>query len=358
MTGSDEHLDFTVKIAKTVDDFCSGQVEIINLRCEEGQVIKVGRATKSQVPIASAAVSWLHAEMRLLPRAEGGRSLRVGIRDVSSNGTGVQLRNAALERIPKGEDVPVPDGAMVALPMRLKKPEDQRFFTVHFGAGASIAEDASAEADMVEAANEAARSVDADKEADTKAESMLYEMARVQNIDSDISEDDASAAPAKARKTAAAVETVDVEERATKRPRVEDASFVPPAMPPRGPPGVRPPPRGARCKGAAMPPRPGASSEIPAALREQMEECENLIRDARGFEERNQWGQAFDCYQRGLAGFFEVLPKLGKDSPNGISLRQQINSYLTRAGELKEKLERSKTFGCRVASRPRRAPTA
>lgn len=347
MTGSDEHLDLTVKIAKSVDDFGSDQVEVLNLRCEEGQVIKIGRATKSQVPIASAAVSWLHAEMRLLPKAEGGRSLRVGLRDVSSNGTGVQPRNAALERIPKGEDVPVPDGAMVALPMRLKKPEDQRFFTVHFAAGAPAAEDASAEA------------VDADKEADTKAESMLYEMARVQNIDSDISEDaDAPAAPAKARKTAAAVETGDIEEPATKRPRVEEASSAPPAMPPRGPPGVRPPPRGARCKGAAMPPRPGASSEIPAALREQMEECESLIRDARGFEERNQWGQAFDCYQRGLAGFFEVLPKLGKDSPNGISLRQQINSYLTRAGELKEKLERSKTFGCRVASRPRRAPTA
>merc|ERR1719454_504039 len=129
---------------------------------------------------------------------------------------------------------------------------------------------------------------------------------------------------------------------------------LPPAMPPRGPPSAFLPPRGARPKamGSAHG-RAAALSDVPAILREKIQAGEAIIRDAREAEDRNQWGQAFDCYQRGLANFMEVLPKLGKDSPGGLSLRQQINGYLTRAGELKEKLEKSKAFGCRKAVRPR-----
>lgn len=394
MADSQESLDFTVKLAETVADLKSGKVEIISVRCEEGQVLKIGRASKSDVVISSPGCSWVHAEMRLMPPTQDGQ-LRLGLRDISSNGTGLQLPGKTLERIPKGEDSWVPHGAMIALPMKMKAPTDQRFLSVHFG----DADDESVPPPMAEAADETAAKAAAEdvavkadgkdlpakaKEAaieiDIDSDSPVEEVKQAKTVDVEATAPGSNfashlptvatgAAPeAAAPKTNGVPHERDAsdDEPQKKRARTDESESkpvqadpdgagvgLPAARPPSGPPGVRPPPRGARPKGAAAPQRAVASSDVPAILREKIQVGENIIRSARDAEDRNQWGQAFDCYQRGLAHFMEVLPQLGKDSPGGINLRQQINGYLIKAGELKEKLERSKGFGCRKITRPR-----
>lgn len=272
--------------------------------------------------------------------------------------------------------------------MKLKAPEDQRFFSVYIlGEPSPVAEPETA---VLPPPEEAPRVAD-----ERKATPGVVELDAEPPVakSRSVVELDAESPVAKSRSPERKAEVRDEndsgrrrngsdekrarsrsrDELAAKRPRkslpmpraaervpspVNDPSLpntdgLPPARPPSGPPGARPAPRGARAKGAAAAPRAVASSDVPAILREKIQAGEGIIRDAREAEDRNQWGQAFDCYQRGLAHFMEVLPKLGKDSPGGINLRQQINGYLTRAGELKEKLERSKAFGCRKLARPR-----
>jgi len=393
MAGSEEYLDFTVHIANNAEDLKNDVFESIDVRCAEGQVLKIGRATKSELAISSAGVSWVHAELRLLPKsdgeAEGQRQL--GIRDISSNGTGLQLPGAELVRLTKGEDTPVPNGATLALPMRLKAAEDQRFFSVHLGADASEAAAPSGDAEAAgkpaeevaahvvdRAAQSGVCDIDSDSPAAAPAKRRSPEHeAEPEAVDEPVSGNNFESLPANMVDAGTAGEEAADEPAPKKRRRslpkpdhstpsqhdqawasqaFADASAgLPPARPPSGPPGVRPPPRGARPKAAAAAARAAASSNVPPELREKIQEGEAIIRLAREAEDRNQWGQAFDCYQRGLAQFMEVLPKLGKDSAGGINLRQQINGYLTRAGELKEKLERSKVFGCRKLVRPRGA---
>jgi hypothetical protein len=374
MDGSEEEppepgtfIDFTVKIAKSGADLQNGDVEVIDLRCEVGKALKIGRATKSDVPVMSPGISWVHAEFRAVPRGGEGEGLRLTIRDISSNGTGLELPGKTLERVPKGEDQALKDGMMVAMPMRLKSPDDQRFFTVH------ITDSVDSPVANVEKTAEEKAKRDSVQDIDSDSPGMRHTRAKNEAVSSPRRE-----AAADSRDTVLQEKDGD-EEPASKRARKslpmpksarsgEEDSYrtspvgggveLPPYRPPSGPPGVMPgvrPPlaRGARPKGAAGPPRPLNAADVPAELREKMQAGEAIIRDAKEFEDRNQWGQAFDNYQRGLANFMEVLPKLGKDSPGGISLRNQINGYLTRAGELKEKLERSKAFGCRKAARPR-----
>lgn len=443
MAGSEESLDFTIKLAKNGEDFKSGAFESIDFKCEGGQVLKIGRHGKSDVAITAPGISWVHAEMRVRPNPEGEGKLQLVVRDVSSNGTGLQPPGKILERLPKGEDTPVADGAMVALPMRLKAESDQRFMTVHFADGAANDASPSGQGGTTEEPKEAAgaevtpgedpetarrqdvirkrlaekrgggaidlesdspeappKQSDADRKRGDellKAQARRRAQRQQEAVEGAVSSDardahaqdskpagetdlaghlsylkaagerDTSAddAPKTAQGTKRSMVGAADEELEEKRPRKsspmpDDAKGglefdLPPARPPSGPPGVRPtlPPRGARPKGAAGPPRAVASSDVPPILREKIQAGEGIIRDAREAEDRNQWGQAFDCYQRGLACFMEVLPQLGKDSPGGINLRQQINGYLTKAGELKDKLHKSKAFGCNKVARPR-----
>lgn len=105
------------------------------------QVVRIGRATKNDVQCQSAGVSWHHVEFKLLPPttsspsggAEGSTALRLGIRDISSNGTGLQAPKGPFDRLAKNELVEVKDNSVVALPIRLKAGEQQKVFTVRVG---------------------------------------------------------------------------------------------------------------------------------------------------------------------------------------------------------------------------------
>lgn len=371
MADSQEFFAFSIKLAPSLAALESGNVEIFELECEKNSALKIGRGGKCDVAINCLGISWIHAEIKILP-IEGKHQL--ALRDISSNGTGLHLPGASLERLPKGEDTPLIDGAIISLPMRLKKAEDQRFLSVHFeghelqvraseGVDGKVGdtEERSEEAAVHDDRAVAAQAIKS--AADDESPIVEQKALRAGGDDRDAASGDDEPAR-KQRKTLPMPEPIQFRDD---EPADKDGKPVqaPPATskpndstmsaPPSGPPGTRAPPRGARPKASAAAARENAFSDVPADLRDKIKTGEGIIRDAKDAEDRNQWGQAFDCYERGLAYFMEVLPKLAKDSLGGASLRKQINGYLKKASELKGKLERSEVFGCRKLARPPRA---
>lgn len=377
MEEEEEGHDFTVLLGATLEALSSGSdVQRIPIFAIPGKAIKIGRNSKSDLLITSAGVSWLHAELHLVTPAEGEEANtkpQLVVKDVSSNGTGLKIPGANLERLPKGEQTPVPDGSILALPIRVKAAEDQKFFTILRG-GEDVATISGApgvaaqsavsgdEPGVQDSGDGSARPISAKRSLPAAPVSNgVVEDSRVGDMDAKRDSDDQATkrqkkslpVPEQSRPAAALDASV---------PAVVPEDSMPPREPPReeyqsgpppsGPPGVRPPPRGARAK-ARNGPRAAALTDIPLELRKQIETGEDIIREAKEAESRNQWGQAFDCYQRGLKPLMEVLPKLAKDSGGGIGLRNQINGYLTKAAELKEKLDKTQALGSRKVMRPR-----
>merc|ERR1711920_773014 len=54
----------------------------------------------------------------------GGAPVQLAVHDTSSNGTGLQLKGEELQRVDKGVDVPITDGAVIVLPMTVKDEKD------------------------------------------------------------------------------------------------------------------------------------------------------------------------------------------------------------------------------------------
>ncbi|CAK0855347.1 unnamed protein product [Prorocentrum cordatum] len=112
-----------------------GSASVKRFVLHPGAAVRVGRLPKAEVMLTPSGISNHHLEFRVLP----GKSL--GIRDLSSNGTGLAPPGGEVERMQKGVDVPVQDGCRVVLPMRLGKSavavegDLRATFSVHLGAG-------------------------------------------------------------------------------------------------------------------------------------------------------------------------------------------------------------------------------
>mmetsp|Transcript_7638 Transcript_7638/g.14048 ORF Transcript_7638/g.14048 Transcript_7638/m.14048 type:complete len:590 (-) Transcript_7638:127-1896(-) len=565
MAGNEDVLIFT--LVRGSEGASSDERKRFELPRGSTKVIKIGRATKNDLVINSPGVSWNHLEFKLLPApakngeddmgdgAEGDDQLKLCIRDASSNGTGLQLPGSTLQRLPKGEDTVVPDGALIALPMRLKAAEEQKCYTVHIGDSALDAEEKSEGNDsgdwekyeddepmpvaegagskvpsegkfadkltqMAAAAAAAGDLADstptpvpgapsssspacqriragvkagnvkevkaglADADASNvqlpdKLVSMVKKWlaendrdgAQKGSLDDDdmvvldaedvdegkeargvmapLPPDDepppqaavdeprykvlpsgarlplpkpAGAAPRETaplprsrekdrsrdrerrrRKERAnsrenreeAVEPAadDDGDRDSKRARktlpvsappvpasignggnLPTAPLLPPPQP-LGAAGMRPPgpppaghfARASRPKSSAPPKamyreqrseeQPSKENHLPEPLRSKLEMAEKVIDEARAAESRNQWGQALECYNRGLKPILEeILPKLEKENPFRGLLRKQLQDYLERAEQLKDRLDRYKASGCRKAPGPRGMP--
>merc|ERR1712060_303769 len=79
------------------------------------------------------------AELRLVQSPVNNSEVRLGVRDISNNGTGLQENlESAVQGLPKNDDVVVSDGARVFLPMKLKVKDGQqteisrKYFTIRF----------------------------------------------------------------------------------------------------------------------------------------------------------------------------------------------------------------------------------
>jgi len=100
-------------------------------------VLKIGRAPECHVNVTLPGVSVFHAEIRACPEGKG-----VSVRDVSTNGTGLQVLGGKKTALTKGQDTALPDGAMLVVPMNTKKrsgedkPDASRIWvTVRIGEG-------------------------------------------------------------------------------------------------------------------------------------------------------------------------------------------------------------------------------
>mmetsp|Transcript_57671 Transcript_57671/g.134338 ORF Transcript_57671/g.134338 Transcript_57671/m.134338 type:complete len:1012 (-) Transcript_57671:75-3110(-) len=108
-----------------------------DLRRGEGRVLKIGRYPKNDVVLDHPGISNQHVVLKLI----GSRESELGICDLSSNGTGLKLPgDETVQRLPKGVDTPLLDGALVIMPMHVKDLDknggesgvQRKCFTVHF----------------------------------------------------------------------------------------------------------------------------------------------------------------------------------------------------------------------------------
>eukprot|EP00421_Protoceratium_reticulatum_P000639 CAMPEP_0168361672 /NCGR_PEP_ID=MMETSP0228-20121227/2785_1 /TAXON_ID=133427 /ORGANISM="Protoceratium reticulatum, Strain CCCM 535 (=CCMP 1889)" /LENGTH=168 /DNA_ID=CAMNT_0008374353 /DNA_START=81 /DNA_END=583 /DNA_ORIENTATION=+ len=102
------------------------------------QVIRIGRASKNELVFRHPGISWNHCELRVLPDGSSSSSTLV-VRDTSTNGTGLQVPGHMVLRLRKDVDTPVPTGAVIILPMKIKAKDDlppesvRACFSVHLG---------------------------------------------------------------------------------------------------------------------------------------------------------------------------------------------------------------------------------
>lgn len=109
-----------------------------------GEVVRVGRGSKNQVVLPSLSVSNRHIEFGLI-HGTSATSSQLGIRDLSSNGTGVgEAAGRPLRRLVHNVWTPVQDGSIIVLPMRSKAEtepasRDRTCLALHFGSSPTLA---------------------------------------------------------------------------------------------------------------------------------------------------------------------------------------------------------------------------
>jgi len=101
--------------------------------------VRIGRSKQNDVVLPLAGISWFHAELTLLSvgrSAHGPGGPVLCVVDVSSNHTGLRPPGGSVELIPKGVPLPVQDGSLFVLPMRVKAhdttPSKRMCFRVDF----------------------------------------------------------------------------------------------------------------------------------------------------------------------------------------------------------------------------------
>eukprot|EP00927_Polykrikos_kofoidii_P049694 TRINITY_DN43717_c0_g1_i1.p1 TRINITY_DN43717_c0_g1~~TRINITY_DN43717_c0_g1_i1.p1 ORF type:complete len:314 (-),score=62.95 TRINITY_DN43717_c0_g1_i1:61-927(-) len=86
-----------------------------------GDVVRVGRSPVANFMIEHRGISQYHADFRLLPDPSG-RGLRLCVRDMSSNGTGLKKPDSDVAQVMKKDtDKAISNGCVLLVPMRLKE---------------------------------------------------------------------------------------------------------------------------------------------------------------------------------------------------------------------------------------------
>ncbi|CAJ1455598.1 unnamed protein product, partial [Effrenium voratum] len=116
-----EALSFALQLDGEEEVHCELQPE----GDEEDTVVRIGRCPKSAIVINHLGVSWVHAELRLVQLPDEEPQLCV--RDVSANGTGLQLGDEDIRWLPRDADTPFGFAEQIVLPQKVKakgRPED------------------------------------------------------------------------------------------------------------------------------------------------------------------------------------------------------------------------------------------
>eukprot|EP00406_Dinophysis_acuminata_P074608 CAMPEP_0179257578 /NCGR_PEP_ID=MMETSP0797-20121207/24861_1 /TAXON_ID=47934 /ORGANISM="Dinophysis acuminata, Strain DAEP01" /LENGTH=516 /DNA_ID=CAMNT_0020965561 /DNA_START=154 /DNA_END=1704 /DNA_ORIENTATION=+ len=122
--GEQEKVSFLIGVENSNDPPKS-----FTLRRGTEGVVTIGRLLESDVLIPLRGVSSVHAELRLRDAGESATpGLEVlSVRDVSMNGTGIACPGKEMVLLKKGVDTPLPDGAVLHLPLRVKGGCKERF---------------------------------------------------------------------------------------------------------------------------------------------------------------------------------------------------------------------------------------
>lgn len=106
------------------------------LQSGSDEAVRIGRAPGNDIVIDHRGSSQYHCELRLLPDDNGGGNHRLHVRDLSMNGTGMRKAEGKQpECLAKHNNEPVPDGAVLLVPMMLKAPStpaDRAWLKVDF----------------------------------------------------------------------------------------------------------------------------------------------------------------------------------------------------------------------------------
>lgn len=98
-----------------------------------GESVRVGRHPRGEVVLAPQGISNTHLEFKLISVGDGAWAL--GVRDLSANGTGVQMPGDSVRRLEKDADSLVQDGSVIVVPFRRKGIKERTCFSVHLGDG-------------------------------------------------------------------------------------------------------------------------------------------------------------------------------------------------------------------------------
>merc|ERR1712194_406846 len=83
--------------------------------------IRIGRNPKAELLFAgNQGISWSHLELKLAKPSSAQEQVRLLAHDLSSNGTGLRPKGGEVEKLKKGVDTPVPDAAVLTLPLDKK----------------------------------------------------------------------------------------------------------------------------------------------------------------------------------------------------------------------------------------------
>mmetsp|Transcript_29970 Transcript_29970/g.95655 ORF Transcript_29970/g.95655 Transcript_29970/m.95655 type:complete len:361 (-) Transcript_29970:47-1129(-) len=122
--------------------------KVYTLRPGTNMAVRIGRAPGNDIVVEHRGASQYHAELRLLPDANGAQRLHV--RDLSMNGTGLKRADGKVaECLTKNANEPISDGAELLVPMMLKASltsSDRAWLKVEFQETPPASADASAAA--------------------------------------------------------------------------------------------------------------------------------------------------------------------------------------------------------------------
>jgi len=346
---------------------------------KEGETIKLGRNPKLDVPFDVLRISWVHCE--IIVRSSDG-SPQLVIKDLSSNGTGLQPDGQNMRKMSKGEEVPLENGIRVVMPVKLQAKKDdteerRESFVVKHGHPAAQEVESVAQVDEAGAASAgamaAAALLTADPDEDESSSSSSEELQPVLAIGrSEAAAAAAAAAAAKAQADAqadakrrereeaerAAAEKALREKKAaeTAKRTAEQAAEIQRAAFEKAMSEFRQkrkqPPKGeqAEAEDAEEPAKRAkqdaagdavgrllaadAAAQLPASVLPKFERGEALVLKGNTAETLGKAEEAFENYKVGLAVILqEVLPHLGQKVP--AELHKHVLKYLDRAESLK-----------------------
>jgi len=366
---------------------------------KEGERVKLGRNPKLDVPFNVLRISWLHCEFLVLRNDDGFPVL--GIKDLSSNGTGLQPEGRTMRKMSKDEERPLEDGTRVVLPVKLQAKKGdateglRESFVVRLGnfadapaeaaaaanslvgddntasAGAVAAasllaqnlqdEEASSDANAELAEQEAAAAAQAAaaKQAEEARKKQMEEAQRVAAAEKALREKKAAEAAESAKRTAeqaaeiqkAAYEKAMQEFRQKRKQpgrggdqaevdEVEEdvnSRFPGAADDEVAEESVKRARRTAPAGHSRLLP-PETAAKLPAMALPEFERAQELVLKGSAEESTGKAEEAFENYRIGLAILLkQVLPHLGQTPQAAAELKKQLLDFLERAEKLKAK---------------------